>query len=259
MEDWSGDQNWVLQGCEVWERSPHRLEFTKETQQCRVGSQARETPPGCTPQGWAFQTPPAINRRALWCLRGRKNVVRRPQVAVTVPPQSQRGPRLCSAECFPWQLFYQGRGHAAAEMLTSLPDHTPTKSPWILGWVREKNNWALTDLAVQRKWGTCALSTEEDGCAQLCDLCKKIIFSLRYNWLTTLHTFKVYDLMIWSMYILENDHHSKFTKQPLPHIVTILFLRTFKIYCLRSFQRYNAVMLTIVTMLWIISPENTLY
>ena len=60
--------------------------------------------------------------------------------------------------------------------------------------------------------------------------------------------------MICYVYILQNDYHNK-VNYHLQH--TDLFscvVRTFKIYCLSSFQGQNTVLLTVVAMLRIKSP-----
>ena len=35
------------------------------------------------------------------------------------------------------------------------------------------------------------------------------LFVFRYNWHVALYSFQVYNIMIWYLYILQNDHHSK--------------------------------------------------
>ena len=56
-------------------------------------------------------------------------------------------------------------------------------------------------------------------------------------------------IIIWCLYILQIDHHSKLLKlHPSPHIVTILRMcvcemRTFKIYSFSKFQLYNTLCL----------------
>ena len=60
---------------------------------------------------------------------------------------------------------------------------------------------------------------------------------LRYNWDMILYTFKIYNNdLIWYMFILQSDYHSKFCLRPAPHIVTdfSLLMRAFKIYSLRG-------------------------
>lgn len=49
----------------------------------------------------------------------------------------------------------------------------------------------------------------------------------------------------------------KLIKNPLPHIVTsfVFVLRTLKVYYLSKFQMYNTVLLTVVAILHIRSPE----
>ena len=72
-------------------------------------------------------------------------------------------------------------------------------------------------------------------------------FKLRYNWHISLYLFQVYHIMIWYLYRLQNDHHSKSRYHPSPSKVTYFFLlmRTFKIYYLSNFQVCNTIILTI--------------
>ena len=58
------------------------------------------------------------------------------------------------------------------------------------------------------------------------------------------------------LYVLQNDHHISLVNIH-HHTVTICFLvmRTFKIYSLSNLPIYNTVLLTIVTILYIISPR----
>ena len=52
--------------------------------------------------------------------------------------------------------------------------------------------------------------------------------------------FNMYNIMIWYMYVLQNDYHNKFSKHLLPQIVTFFFLViTFKIYPLSSFVPFT--------------------
>lgn len=55
------------------------------------------------------------------------------------------------------------------------------------------------------------------------------------------------------MYILQNDQHSKSSLHSSPYTVTFFFpvMRTFKIY---SVSVYNMILLTVVTMLYLIFP-----
>ena len=63
-------------------------------------------------------------------------------------------------------------------------------------------------------------------------------------------------LAIWYMYILRNNYHNEFSLHPASHILTLfLVMRTFKIYCLSRSQIYKAILLAIVIMLYVISPE----
>ena len=63
--------------------------------------------------------------------------------------------------------------------------------------------------------------------------------------------------MIRCFYILQNDHRNKSNYDlPLQSYGTfVLVIRSFKIYSLSSFQICNSVLLTIVAMLYIVSPR----
>lgn len=63
--------------------------------------------------------------------------------------------------------------------------------------------------------------------------------------------FKVYSMMIWYTYILQNDYHNK-VNASIPHISYVLI--TFKI-CLNSFQKHITVLLIIITILYINSQN----
>ena len=49
----------------------------------------------------------------------------------------------------------------------------------------------------------------------------------------TLYSFQFYNIMIWYLYLMQNDHHGKFSYHPSPHIVRIVcfMMRTSEIYC----------------------------
>ena len=82
---------------------------------------------------------------------------------------------------------------------------------------------------------------------------------LGYNRNITLFNSKVYNLVISYMYILQNDYHVSLTLHVSCHIITIFLvcvLRMFKIYSLSNFQIYHTVLLAIVSMLYIVSPES---
>ena len=69
-----------------------------------------------------------------------------------------------------------------------------------------------------------------------------------------LYEYEVHNILI-QVYIAD-DGHSKFSLST--HIVKKMFflaMRTFKMYCLSKFQKCNIVLLTVVTMWYIIFPE----
>lgn len=69
------------------ERSLHHLEFTKQTQHTGwAASRPNRLLQYVFYEGGAFQTPGAVQQEGFM---GRKNAIRSPQVAVTVPPQSR--------------------------------------------------------------------------------------------------------------------------------------------------------------------------
>ena len=85
---------------------------------------------------------------------------------------------------------------------------------------------------------------------------------LRYNWHKTLCKFKVYNVMIWYMYMLWNNDHNKVSWH-IYHLTSLLcvciyVVRTFKIYSLINFQLYSTV-LTIVTTLRYIPQTYSFY
>lgn len=49
-----------------------------------------------------------------------------------------------------------------------------------------------------------------------------LIFLLRYNWPMTLYWFQVDNILIQYLYMWQNDHHSKSSSHPSPHVVTNL-------------------------------------
>ena len=81
---------------------------------------------------------------------------------------------------------------------------------------------------------------------------------LRYNWHITLCKLKVYSVLIWCIYILQNDNHHCMSYRIHPvELLPFLFCGEdiFKSYSLSKFQVYKAVLLAIITMLHIRSPE----
>ena len=65
---------------------------------------------------------------------------------------------------------------------------------------------------------------------------------MRYIWHIISYNFKVYNIRIWYMYILWNDHHNKLVN--IYHLTWLEFLfllviRTFKIYSFSNFQIYS--------------------
>ena len=79
---------------------------------------------------------------------------------------------------------------------------------------------------------------------------------LRYNWYITL--LKVYNIMIWSIYLLQNDYHNNILVVNILHLtyLYVFFLYVnFKIYSLSNFQIYNTQLLTLVTMVYITSQN----
>ena len=81
--------------------------------------------------------------------------------------------------------------------------------------------------------------------------------SLRYIWHIILYKFKVYNLLIWYIYVLQNDYqHSLANTCIITHNYHFFFVvRTFEIHSLSNFQVYNTLLLTVVTMLYLRSPE----
>ena len=75
-------------------------------------------------------------------------------------------------------------------------------------------------------------------------------FSLGCNW----HVILISGVQhIHDMYALWNNHHSKSSLHPPPHInILSLVIRIFKIYSLSNFQVYNIVLVTAVSSLYII-------
>ena len=86
-----------------------------------------------------------------------------------------------------------------------------------------------------------------------------IYFIEGYFWHVTLFKFQVYNLMIWYLYTLQNDHN-KSSYHPSPSIVRKILFLFFSLwwgllrFTLSNFQIYNTVLLTIATILYIISP-----
>ena len=83
---------------------------------------------------------------------------------------------------------------------------------------------------------------------------------LRYNGKTTLSRFKVYNVMIRYMYIFSHDYHNQVSYYICHLTVAIVFLimrvvRAFLIYSFSNFQVYHTVSLTVVTILYVRSPE----
>ena len=71
-----------------------------------------------------------------------------------------------------------------------------------------------------------------------------------------------HNVAIFVYTILRNDHHTKSIQHSSPHTVNkflFLVMRTFKICCLSNLQIYNTVLLTLVTMSYIISPWHLLH
>ena len=78
---------------------------------------------------------------------------------------------------------------------------------------------------------------------------------MRSDWHITLHKFKVYNIVILYMYIWKNDNHNRLINTFITsHSYFFLVMTTFKI-SLSNFKRYNSVLLTGVTMLYIALPE----
>lgn len=68
--------------------------------------------------------------------------------------------------------------------------------------------------------------------------------------------FKVYNVMVWYTYILRHDYRGNVNTFITSHnYFFVCVMRTFMIYSLNNFQVYNAVLLTMFTMLFIRSPE----
>lgn len=61
---------------------------------------------------------------------------------------------------------------------------------------------------------------------------------LRYSWYTTVCKFKVYNMVIWSTYIMWNDYHIRMLTPPSPYMITIsLFVvRLLKLTLLAAFS-----------------------
>ena len=80
--------------------------------------------------------------------------------------------------------------------------------------------------------------------------CKRFS-SLRYHWHGTVCQFQVCNMMIRYLCISRSDHHTKSSVASITHRVTHLFLvmKTFKSHSFSSFQIYNSICVTVVSML----------
>ena len=81
--------------------------------------------------------------------------------------------------------------------------------------------------------------------------------NIEQNWQTTLCKFKVYNMMFWCIYIYGEMITTRWVNiSIIPHSYHFFCLvRIFKIYYLNNFSSISTVLLTIVTMLYITSPE----
>ena len=86
-----------------------------------------------------------------------------------------------------------------------------------------------------------------------------VVFSWLY-WNINMFEFKV-SSVIWWRCVLLNDYHSKVSWHLLHlinyHCMYMCEIRTFKIYSLSNFHVSNTVLLIIITMLYVESPELT--
>ena len=80
------------------------------------------------------------------------------------------------------------------------------------------------------------------------------LFSLEYSWHTELYSFHVYNIMIWYLYILQNDHHSKLTSVTICSYRIFLCMSTLRIHCLSNSRIYNTNLLTILAMQYVTYP-----
>ena len=79
---------------------------------------------------------------------------------------------------------------------------------------------------------------------------------LRYNWHVTLYKFKVYKILIWYTYMLQNYAVGLPNTSIMSHNYQFFFMvRLFKICSLATFQ-YITVLLTITTTLYLRFPES---
>lgn len=67
----------------------------------------------------------------------------------------------------------------------------------------------------------------------------------------------VYSMLIWCGYVLQNDHHPSISQCfILPHTYCFFFvIRTFKIYTPSNIHTHNTVLLPVITLWYIRSPE----
>ena len=81
---------------------------------------------------------------------------------------------------------------------------------------------------------------------------------LIYNWHVTFCKFKVYNVMIWNIYVWRNVYHSKVSWHILHltfcHFVLVV-VRALKLHLYGNFQVYNTVLLSVFMMLCIQSSE----
>lgn len=70
-----------------------------------------------------------------------------------------------------------------------------------------------------------------------------------------MYKYKVYKMMIWYLYLQCGDYHIRLVNT----VITSQYfcVKTFKIYYLNSFQVYKTPLLTMITTLYISSPEVT--
>lgn len=81
---------------------------------------------------------------------------------------------------------------------------------------------------------------------------------LKCNWHIVLRKFKVHNMLISYISILQyDDHHSIIVNTShMSHNYYFFFVvRPFKVYTLSKFQVYNTVLLTVITILYFRAPE----
>lgn len=80
------------------------------------------------------------------------------------------------------------------------------------------------------------------------------LFSLRYNWHVTSSKFKMYNMLIWYVYLLQYDYDCSNTSVTSHNYNFFFAMGTIKIQSLSNFEIYNTISLSIFMMPYIRSP-----